>query len=93
MKTTVFMKEFDGRKVYSKAVKYQKDGQDKYAYFPLQFRKGVELANKTQITINKSWIGAYEGKNGVSFYEFVSDFDTVQTPGFEVVIDDELPFG
>ncbi len=73
--TTIFMKEFDGRRKYSKAVKYQKDGVDKFAYYPVQFRKGVELANKTKIIIKDRWEGAYEGKNGVVFYEFVNDFE------------------
>lgn len=92
MKTTIFMKEFDGRRVYSKAVKYQKDGADKYAYFPVQFRKGVELANKTKIEINSSWISAYEGKDGIKFFEFVNEFDTEAPEGFATVDDSEMPF-
>lgn len=98
MKTTVFMKEFDNRRVYSKAIKYQKDGADKYAYFPMQFRKGVDLANKTKIEIKESWIGCYEGKNGVVFYEFVNDFETLAPgdvpEGFEyaTVTEDDVPF-
>lgn len=94
--TTIFMKEFDGRRVYSKAIKYQKDGTDKYGYFPVQFRKGVDLANKTKIEIKESWINANEGKNGtVYFCEFVSDFETItEIPqGFTEVDDDEIPFG
>ncbi len=92
--TTIFMKEFDGRRKYSKAVKYQKDGVDKFAYYPVQFRKGVELANKTKIIIKDRWEGAYEGKNGVVFYEFVNDFETVTDlpAGFEEVTDEDIPF-
>ena len=88
--TTIFMKDFDGKRKYSKAVKYQKDGEDKYAYYPVQFRKGVELANKTKITIKESWTSAYEGKNGVVFYEFINDFET--ETGYAEISDDDIPF-
>jgi hypothetical protein len=96
MKTTVFMKEFDGRRVYSKAVKFSKDGEDKYAYFTLRFRKGIELANKTKIEIKNSFLGWQPGKDGKEYwYEFVEDFETVAgdlPQGFEEISDDDIPF-
>ena len=94
-RTKIFMKQFDERRVYSKAVKYRKGDEDKFAFFPVQFRKGIELADKTMILIKESWIGAYEGKDGVKFYEFVNDFETVESDipsGFQEVTDEELPF-
>jgi len=94
--TTVFMKEFDGRRVYSKAVKNTKDGEDKYAYFTLRFRKGIELANKTKIEIKKSFLGWQPGKDGKEYwYEFVEDFETVAgeyPQGFEEIDDMDIPF-
>lgn len=94
--TTIFRKDFDGKPKYSRAIKYQKDGEDKFAYQSVNFRKGVTLDDKTKIKIKESWTGAYEGKNGVVFTEFINDFEIENdTPsGFAQVDNDvDLPFG
>lgn len=57
----------------------KQDGSYENAYFPIQFNKGVELQNKTQIRILKAWLSfykwEYQGKKGTSFMIRCTDFE------------------
>jgi len=94
---TIFKKDFDGKAKYSRAIKYKKDGEDKFAYQTVYFKKDVVLADKTKIKIKESWTGAYETADGKwVFTEFINDFskeDSGDIPsGFQIVDDDDIPF-
>lgn len=62
---------------YSKGVsKKMQDGTYQKAYFPVQFKKGVELANRTQIEVKNSFLSFYMNKeNKPVFYEMIIDFE------------------
>jgi hypothetical protein len=94
---TIFRKEFDGKAKYS--IVFSKKNEDETwtnFYMPVNFKKGVELTDKTLITIKKAWLNPYKAqpKNGISL--FVSEFETVSEDlpvGFEEIDIDDIPFG
>jgi len=101
---TVF-KDNDGKYKIGLSKKNQKDEWEK-AYFPVRFRKDVELENKTKIYIKDYWIDfynwEYQGKKGTSFYFFINDFNTAEDKVEELkkntnvknmeFTDEDLPF-
>jgi hypothetical protein len=76
---TVF-KDNDGKYKIGLSKKNQKDEWER-AYFPIRFRKDVELENKTKIYIKDYWLDfynwEYQGKKGTTFYIFINKFETV----------------
>lgn len=59
-------------------VRKNTNGENKYAYVPVRFRKGVELQNKTKIVINNAWLSFYKNKeNNTTLYVFIEDFTIV----------------
>jgi len=91
--TTIFRKDFDGRPAYSIGVSKKKE-DDTYTnvYIPVNFRKGVEVGNKTKVNITDAWPSCYEGKNGPVLTIFISQFETEIPEGFAVVDSDEIQF-
>lgn len=61
---------------YSKGISTKKqDGTYDNAYFPVKFKKGVELESKSQITVLNSFMSFYRNKDNVPvFYEMITDF-------------------
>lgn len=58
--------------------KKKQDGNYENAYFPVQFKKEVELKNKTNIYIKDAWLTFYKTKDMKTiFYIFINDFNTV----------------
>lgn len=55
------------------------DGKTEYAYFPVHFKKSVELENRAKIRIKAYWLDfynwEYQGKKGTSFYIFINSFE------------------
>lgn len=76
---TIF-KDKDGKYKVGLSKKNQKDEWEK-AYFPVRFRKDVELENNTKIYIKDYWLDfynwKYEEKKGTTFYFFINKFETV----------------
>ena len=72
-------------KVYSKEngyftrlVKFNKITENwETAFIYLQFKKGVEIPNKTTINVKNSWLSFYTSKksNKVVTYIFINEFD------------------
>lgn len=60
----------------------KQDGSYEKAYFPIQFNKGVELADRTKIYIKNAWLSfykwEYQDKKGTTFFIKCSDFETIQ---------------
>ena len=51
----------------------------KNAFFYLQFKKGVEIPNKTKIRLLDSWLSFYINKdNKQVFYVFVNDYEVIE---------------
>ena len=76
---TIF-KDKDGKYKVGLSKKNQQ-GEWEKAYFPVRFRKDVELENNTKIYIKDYWLDfynwEYQGKKGTSFYYFINKFETV----------------
>lgn len=77
-----------GENIYYKMGLSNKDQNGNYinGYIPVQFRRGIELENKTKIYLKKAWLTFYlkkENVNGVDKnitvpYVFVSEFEKVE---------------
>lgn len=84
------------------------NGEYQKAYFPVHFKKGVELENQTQIYIKNYWLDfynwEYQGKKGTTFYLFINEYklldEAINPPKEERTVktddieikDDDLPF-
>lgn len=87
---------------YSTTVSNKKeDGTYENMYITVNFRKGVEVENKTKINITDSFISFYKDRNGLSKLKIVvMSFETAEqnseftpTNEFAPIQDDEpLPF-
>lgn len=75
----IFRKDYEDRTVYTMGMsKKKQDGTYDKAYIPVNFKKGVELENQTNIYIKKAWPSFYKTKEGKPiFYIFISEFNTV----------------
>ena len=73
---TVFRHDKNGHTFYSVAVS-RKDaqGETQFAYKLVQFKKGVDIADRAKIDIHNAWETFYKNKDGEDvFYVFISDF-------------------
>ena len=78
-KPVMIFKRDDGKYVVGVS---KKNGEEyENAYFPIQFNKGVEVHNKTQIKIKNAWLSFYnwnyEDKKGTTFFIKCSDFEEI----------------
>ena len=78
-KPVMIFKREDGKYVVGVS---KKNGEEyENAYFPIQFNKGVEVHNKTQIKIKNAWLSFYnwnyEDKKGTTFFIKCSDFEEI----------------
>lgn len=73
---TVFRHEHNGKAFYSVAeVKENMDGKKEYGYKTVQFRRGVDVADRSKISIKSAWESFYKTKDDeVVFYIFINDF-------------------
>ena len=77
-----------GENIYYKMGLSNKDKDGNYinGYIPVQFRKGIELENKTKIYLKKAWLTFYLKKENIDGvdknitvpYIFVSEFEKVE---------------
>jgi hypothetical protein len=74
----IFRKEFDGRATYSTGLsKKNQDGSYDNAYIGIQFKKDVNLHDKTKINITNGWLTHYKNKEGKPvFYIMCTEFTT-----------------
>lgn len=98
-------KGFYSTSLSKKKLNAEKGAEYENAYITVEFRKGVEVPNRTKINIKQGWVSfnkyEKEGKTNVYFKIFVNDFDYVggqsvsktQTSSeFLISDDDDLPF-
>lgn len=91
----VFAKEYDGRTYYSTSIgKKKQDGTYENGYIDLQFKKGVEIPNKTKIDIKNGWLTFYLKDKKPTWQIFVSEFEMEggDYEGFAQVSDEDCPF-
>lgn len=77
---TVFRHDKNGHTFYSVAVsRKNSEGDTIFGYKLVQFKKGVELADRTKIDIMNGWETFYVNKDGETiFYVFIADFTLQQ---------------
>lgn len=77
---TVFRHDKNGHTFYSVAVsRKNSEGDTIFGYKLVQFKKGVELADRTKIDIRNGWETFYVNKDGETiFYVFIADFTLQQ---------------
>lgn len=96
-KTMVFRKDFNDRAFYSTTIgKKKQDGTYDNGYINLQFKKGVEMGDRTTIDIKNGWLTFYLKEKTPVWQIFVSEFEVLASPnaipeGF-MALDDDCPF-
>ena len=77
---TVFRHDKNGHTFYSVAVsRKNSEGDTIFGYKLVQFKKGVDLADRTKIDIRNGWETFYVNKDGETiFYVFIADFTLQQ---------------
>lgn len=75
----VFKNEYNGKVFYSIGIsKKNQDGKYENGYINVQFRKDVELENKTKIKIKQAWLDFYIKDKKTFPYIFINDFDLIK---------------
>lgn len=74
----VFVKEFDGRKIYSIGLsKKNKNGSYENGFMSARFKKDVEIANKTRIKIKEAFLSFNVKDNKTFPYIFINDYEII----------------
>ena len=102
--TVIFRNEYDGKSFYNTSLS-KKNVNDEWenGSIGVQFKKDVEMHNKTKINITNGWLTFYKTKDEKPKtipYLFILEFDIVdatgtvsQVPdGFVEVLEDDIPF-
>lgn len=81
----VFRKDYNGKPSYSLGLsKKDKDGKFVNGYIKVNFKKGVELNNKSKIKIKNAWIDFYKDNEKTIPTIFINEFDIIEQPAKEV---------
>lgn len=75
----VFRKDYNGKPSYSLGLsKKDKDGKYINGYVKVNFKKGVELNNKSKIKIKNAWLDFYKDNEKTIPTIFINEFEIVQ---------------
>lgn len=75
----VFRKDYNGKPSYSLGLsKKDKDGKYINGYVKVNFKKGVELNNKSKIKIKNAWLDFYKDNEKTIPTIFINDFEITQ---------------
>ena len=75
----IFKREYQGNTFYSLGLsKKNQDNTYTNGYMPCQFKKGVQLEDKTKIYIKKAWLSFYLKDKETKPYIFISEFTTLE---------------
>lgn len=86
----IYRFEDNGKVRYTFGVGKKKIDSNEYdnTYYPIQFKQGVSIADKSKIIVKKAWLSfynwEYQGKKGNTFYVMCSEFDLVDEEVKEV---------
>jgi hypothetical protein len=87
--------ETNGEKWYSYnlsvSAKNQKDEWES-ASMPIRFMKGVDIENKTRISVTDGWLKPMKYKDGYVVGIFCKAFELAESKGFTKLVDDDIPF-
>ena len=77
----VFVKEFEGRKLYSIGLsKKNKNGGYDNGFMSVRFKKDVVINNKTRIKLKDAWL-SFNTNEGKTFpFIFINDFEIISEP-------------
>lgn len=92
----VFRKDYNGKPSYTIGLqKKNKEGEYVNGYIKANFRKGVDLNNKTKIKIKNGWLDFYKDGDKTVPTLFIDDFTVVQdeNPYKEMSVKTEFEFG
>lgn len=75
----IFRNEYEGKIFYKIGLsKKKQDGSYESGSMTCQFKKDVNLEDKTKIYIKKAWLTFYKNKDNATIpYVFVNEFETV----------------
>lgn len=99
-KAKIYRKDFDDRASYSASIS-QKNVNDEWesAFIKVQFNKGVEVSNRTEIEVNNGWLKFYNTRDGKPvWYIHINDFIVLNQPQTQTEDDafddimDSIPF-
>jgi len=97
-KTKIFRNEKDGKVYYTTSVNNKnQEGKYEYMTIDIQFPKGTELENKTDVDVTNGFISFYKNKSGLPKIKFVvMDFTVPQQEAQDNFYgfgdDSDLPF-
>ena len=77
----IFRNEYNGKVSYQIGLsKKDKDGKFISGYVPVNFKKGIDLKNKTKIKIKNAWLDFYKKDKATIPTIFISEFDITEEP-------------
>ncbi len=75
----IFRKDYNGKPSYSLGLsKKDKDGKFINGYIKVNFKKGVELNNKSKIKIKNAWLDFYKDNEKTMPTIFINEFEIAQ---------------
>ena len=85
---------FKNDRGYSTTISNKKeDGSYENMFIPVNFRKGIELLNKTKINVINGFLSFYKTKDGLAKVKMViTDFEQNESNEYEITDSSELPF-
>ena len=79
-KEMIFRSEKDGKVFYSIGLsKKKQDGSYENGYMSVHFKKDIDLADKTRISIKQAWIDFYKKDKITMPYIFINEFEKEET--------------
>ena len=95
--TMIFRKDYEGRQLYSTTIgKKKQDGTYENGYIDVQFKKGVNLADKTKIEVINGWLTFYLNKDKKPVWQiFINEFEQLShiPSGFKPEDESQVPDG
>ena len=74
----IFRKDFKGKPTYSMGLyKSDKESNLVCGYIKVNFRKGIDIPNKTKIKIKDAWLDFYNKDKKTYPYIFINEFEIV----------------
>lgn len=85
---------FKNDRGYSTTISNKKeDGSYENMFIPVNFKKGIEVPNKTKINVINGFLSFYKTKDGLAKVKMViTDFEQKQNNEYEITDSSELPF-
>lgn len=85
---------FKNDRGYSTTISNKKeDGSYENMFIPVNFRKGIELPNKTKINVINGFLSFYKTKDGLAKVKMViTEFEQEDNGQYEIESNEDLPF-